>query len=149
MPSATAMRWLPTMLALRTRVCTHTHTHTHTVESIVLLGYCFYFDSKAVSVVGHVSDPDFDASVLNSLHADVIQEREKAMDDSSSQDAPLRVQRLRKVFRPKVHYTLYTMHYTMHYALCTIQVLPTAVFSPKQPSFTHSCTMTWQRLIEM
>mmetsp|Transcript_26129 Transcript_26129/g.35915 ORF Transcript_26129/g.35915 Transcript_26129/m.35915 type:complete len:1375 (+) Transcript_26129:1-4125(+) len=69
-------------------------------ETIGFMGYCYYVDTQSVNPIPALEDPTFDPSVLDNLDDDVKAERVRTA--NSSGDEPLKIDRLRKVFPPKV-----------------------------------------------
>ena len=70
------------------------------VESVLFLGYCYYMDSQSVCKLEPQQDPSFDARVLEGLDEDVLEERSRTANSAGQE--PLKIDRLRKIFPPKV-----------------------------------------------
>lgn len=76
------------------------------VESAVFIGFSYYTDAQSIAVVEPCEDPSFNPAVLDRLDEDVLAERSKTLNaavagEGDKAPAPLRVEKLRKVFPPK------------------------------------------------
>lgn len=71
------------------------------VQTAIFLYATYYVDVQAIAKMDAVEDPAFDARVLENLDSDVQDERDRTAARAAGDD-PLRVDRLRKVFQPKV-----------------------------------------------
>jgi len=71
-------------------------------ETALFLGYTYYVDAQTVAATEEqLVDPTFKPHVLDNLDDDVKAERDRTHNDETSLTAPLRIERLRKVFPPK------------------------------------------------
>lgn len=72
------------------------------VESVLYFGITYYNDIQSIEKLEKMTDPNFRESVLNNLDSDVAEERKRTLSqDPKILEAPLRIERLRKVFPPK------------------------------------------------
>jgi len=72
------------------------------VESALFLGTAYYIDIQSTIPLVATTDPKFEESVLDGLEDDVKAERDRTLDPTNSEPAPLTMKRLRKIFPPKV-----------------------------------------------
>lgn len=72
------------------------------VESVAYLSYAYYTDAQSIANIIPTDDPNFDPACLEGLDEDVQQERDRTLYPTEQlAAAPLRIERLRKVFPPK------------------------------------------------
>eukprot|EP01038_Epipyxis_sp_PR26KG_P007819 gene7819-10621_t len=70
------------------------------IESALFLGYSYFQDSQSIAIVSPIKDESYQFS---NNDEDVLLEREKTLGSNNvNSDDPLRIEKLRKVFPPKV-----------------------------------------------